>query len=92
MTVEITENGRSGAIFYREAGLVVPFYWEFAASPALVIVSGPPAPSWDRDYPVAKGRREAVYRTVGAEIIRQKAPNCRYEIDLQAGWITVLER
>lgn len=92
MIVEITENGRSGAITYREDGLVVRFFWEFAASPTLAIVSGPPAPSWDRDYPGAKGRQDAIYRTVGAEIIRQKAPNCRCEFDLEAGWITVLER
>jgi hypothetical protein len=90
MIVEITENGRCGEIFYREAGLVVPFYWEFAASPSLVIVSGPPAGSWDRDHPGATGRQEEIYRTVGAEIIRQKAPRCRCEFDLEEGWITVL--
>lgn len=85
-SVEITETGPGGSVLYVEDRLVVRFSWEFARSPALVLVFGPPARGWE-------GARQAeIYDFVAAEIVRQKAPGRAYEIDLKEGVITILDR
>ena len=84
-SVEITEAGAGGSILYAEDRFAVRFSWEFARSPALVLVFGPPARGWE-------GARQAeIYAFVAAEIVRQKAPGRAYEIDLDEGVITILE-
>jgi hypothetical protein len=87
--VEITENGRSGSIYYREGSNTVRFYWEFAASPALALVFGDGAKDWALRHPWAADRQAAIYDFVGGEIVRQKAPRARCKIDLDGGFITV---
>jgi len=85
-SVEITETGPGGAILYQEDRLAVRFSWEFATSPALVLVFGPSARGWE-------GARQAeIYDFVAAEIVRQRAPGRAYEIDLEEGVITILDR
>ena len=85
-SVEITQTGPGGAILYQEDRFAVRFSWEFASPPALALVFGPPARSWE-------GARQAeIYEFVAAEIVRQQAPGRAYEIDLEAGIITILER
>lgn len=85
-SVEITETGPGGAILYQEDRFAVRFSWEFASASALVLVFGPPARGWE-------GARQAeIYDFVAAEIVRQRAPGRAYEIDLEAGIITIYER
>lgn len=84
-SVEITQTGPGGAILYQEDRFSVHFSWEFASPPALALIFGPPARSWE-------GARQAeIYDFVAAEIVRQQAPGRAYEIDLEAGVITILE-
>src|SRR5262249_5720332 len=52
---------------------------------------GPKAQDWDRVCPWATGRQAEVFEHVAREVIRQKAPDCAYEIDLSSGEITILE-
>lgn len=87
--VEITSSGRGGSIYYREGINAAVFDWEFAASPALVIICGSPAKYWDQAYPWAKGRQAQICDFVGAEALRQQAPDCRFEVELDTGTIIV---
>lgn len=68
------------------------FYWEFGASPALALISGPQAKDWDRDCPWGAGRQEEIYTQVANEAVRQKAPGCRFELDLAGGVITIFQK
>jgi hypothetical protein len=89
--VGITDGGRAGSITYSEGFHSAEFYWEFALSPALAIITGPKAGDWDRACPWAAGRQAEVFAQVADEVVRQKAPGCTPEIDLVAGTITLLE-
>jgi hypothetical protein len=90
-TVEIAQSGRGGSITYREGGDTAAFDWEFGTSSAIALVFGPTAHVWDRQYPWAAGRQAEIYDFVGAEAVRQKAPDARFEVDLDGGTISVLE-
>lgn len=89
-TVEISNSGRGGSIYYREDNNTAVFDWEFAASPALALIFGPNAEVWDRRYPWAAGRQAEIYRFVGEEAIRQKASGYKLEIELDSGTITII--
>ncbi len=89
--VEISDGGRAGTITYREGLHTASFYWEFAISPALAILTGPATRDWDRLHPWAAGRQEEIFEHVAREVIRQKASECTPEIDLASGTITLLE-
>jgi hypothetical protein len=89
--VEISDGGRAGSISYREGLHTLQFDWEFALSPALVIINGPTASEWERLGDWAAGRQEEIFQHVAGEVIRQKASGHTVELDLDAGTITVLE-
>lgn len=89
--VDISNGGRAGTVTYREGRNSARFDWEFALSPVLAVVSGPPSAAWDRLHPWAAGRQEEVLRYVAGEVVRQRAAGCTAEIDVQAGTIHLLE-
>ena len=89
--VDITQEGRGGSITYRAAGHEIKFDWEFAMSPALALVWGPPRAQWTSRFPWAKDRQAAIFDFVGAEIVRQKSPGGGYEFDLDSGEMTILD-
>jgi hypothetical protein len=89
-TVDITTSGRGGRIYYREGGNVVVFDWEFAMPPAIALLLGPKAQVWDRAHPWAAGRQAEIFDFVGAEVVRQEAPDARFEADLDTGIISLI--
>ncbi|HYB75049.1 MAG TPA: hypothetical protein VED18_16875 [Candidatus Sulfotelmatobacter sp.] len=91
-TVDITTSGRGGTIYYREGRNVAVFGWEFAVPPAIALLFGQNAQVWDRAYPWAAGRQAEVFGCVGAEVARQKAPEARFEVDLDTGIISLIGR
>jgi len=88
-SVAITESGPGGQILYREGGHSIRFDWEFAAGPTLALIFGPPARGWDESHPWASGRQAEIFAYVGAEIIRQKAPNAGCLFDLETGDMSI---
>ena len=90
--VEIQDGGRAGSISYHEGRHTASFYWEFASPPALAFISGSKASEWERACPWARGRQAEIYEHVAGEVVRQKAPGCRFEIDLTEGVITLSHR
>jgi hypothetical protein len=84
-TVVVTEEGRSGQVLYRDPGGELSFYWEIGGGDAVAIVNvGTPA-EWREQHPWAAARRAEILRFLAAELVRQKAPTCRPEIDDAAG-------
>jgi hypothetical protein len=88
--VIVKESGRGGSIYYREGDQSIPFDWEFALPPTLALIWGPKAADWDRSFPWAAGRQQAVYDLVGAEVVRQKASGCHFNYDLEAGTLDII--
>jgi hypothetical protein len=88
--VVITQMGRGGGIAYLEQDQRIAFDFEFAMSPAIVLIWGPKRATWERDFPWASGRQEEIYAFVAESVVRQKASGGGYELDLDAGEITIL--
>jgi hypothetical protein len=87
--VKIVQRGRSGLISYSEGVETVVFDWEFGGS-VVALIWGTKKLVWDRSHPWAAGRQAEVYAVVAKEVIRQKAPNSEFEINLDSGMITIL--
>ncbi len=85
--VTIIENGRSGTVNYQEAEGSLSFYWEFSGGDVVASVRVGTEAEWRESHPWAVVRRSAIIRYVAAEVVRQKAPSCRPEIDEATGWI-----
>ena len=91
-TVEISSEGRGGSIVYLEQGHRIDFTWEFAMPPSIVLIFGPSAGAFECDAPWAAGRRAEVYDTVGREVVRQKAPDYDFAVDLATNMIDIVKR
>lgn len=79
-SVTITEGGRTGAVIYQEGAGRLSFWWEFGGGDVVAIVNVGDEEEWRAKYPWAAGRRAEILAFVAAEVIRQKAPTCRAEI------------
>lgn len=88
--VDITEKGRYGSVIYRELGHSLAFYWEFGGGDAVAIIQAEDRPALLASWIGA--RRAGILRFVADEVIRQKAPHCRADIDEEAGCITLRQR
>jgi len=89
--VDILEKGRYGSVVYREPAGSFSFYWEFGGGDTVAIIQVEDAAGWKAGHPWAVGRRSEILRFVADEVIRQKAPGNRAEIDEQAGCINILQ-
>ncbi|MEZ4379529.1 MAG: hypothetical protein AB7N73_09955 [Gemmatimonadales bacterium] len=81
--VTITEEGRSGSVTCHLEDRTVTGWWEFAGGDALALVHLDLPTGWPPD------RRDAFLRWVADEVIRQKCPGHRAELDAGGGWITI---
>lgn len=80
----ISESGRSGIVQYREPGGELAFHWEFGGGDVVAIVQCGDHGRWEA-YPWAIARRPEILGFVAREVVRQKAPGCRAEIDERTG-------
>jgi hypothetical protein len=90
--VEIITSGGGGSIVYREGSHTVDFGWEFAMPPAVALLFGPSALQWQHTMPWAADRRAEIFATVGEEVVRQKAPDGEFIVDLDTGIIQINSR
>lgn len=86
--VIITQEGRSGAVIYEEGGRRITGWWEFGGGDALAIVHMGDAAQWQQAHAWAVDRRAVILRSVADAVIRQKAPGCKADIEVD-GWITI---
>ena len=85
------ESGRSGSVVYREPANSLAFYWEFGGRDTVAIIQVSDAAAWKAQPSWAAGRRMEILGFVADEVIRQRAPDCRPEIDEEAGCILLRE-
>ena len=86
--VSIEDRGRCGAVTYQDGAHRLVGYWEFSSGEAIAYVRCGGAEEWVR-HPWALGRRAEILRYIADEVVRQKAPGCRAEIDQTSGDILV---
>ncbi|MEQ1755857.1 MAG: hypothetical protein ABL973_17175 [Micropepsaceae bacterium] len=83
--VTITETGRTGQVQYAEGVHTISGYWEFGGSDVVAIVSMGSREDWQRSHAWATGKRADILRLIADEVIRQRAPSCKPDIDEQTG-------
>jgi len=88
-SVIIDQQGRGGTVNYREAAGSIPMSWEFGGADVVAIIYFENESAWRLQYPWAAERRTEILRRVADEVIRQRAPGCRAEIDVRSGWINL---
>ncbi len=84
-TVTITKEGRSGSVRYAAQEGSINGHWEFGGNDVVAIVSMGTMADWRRDHAWAVPQRAAVLRLVAEEVVRQQAPSCTPEIDVERG-------
>ncbi|AHG93881.1 hypothetical protein J421_6346 (plasmid) [Gemmatirosa kalamazoonensis] len=88
-TIEITQSGRGGSIYYREQQHVAAFDWQFALPPTLALIFGPTAAAWDGQHPWAAGRQREIYEAVATAAARRRADGAPFALDLERGVIEI---
>ena len=85
-------GGRDGYVSYNEGPNIASFYWEFGGEDIVAIVYvGKPA-SWTIHVPWAAERRQEILERVIEGIIEARAPDCRFKLDEEAGFLYILSR
>ena len=88
-SVDITEQGRSGSVVYRELAGSLSFFWEFGGGDTVAIVQVTDIDAWKAPPSWLAGRREEVLRFVADEVVRQKTPGNHAEIEVAEGVILI---
>jgi hypothetical protein len=83
--VSISDHGRSGFVVYRDHSGSLDFHWDFGGGDEVVTLRVTDPAAWANGSAWPIDRRPELLRFVAAEVIRQKAPTCRAEIDEAAG-------
>jgi hypothetical protein len=73
-------GGRDGYISYYEGRHTTSFYWEFGGGDVVAIIHTGLPPQWSTQ------QREMMERVIH-EVIRQRAPTCKADIDETGGYI-----
>jgi len=88
--VEMPMGGRSGLVSYHEGSRVATFDWEFGGGNTVAIIYIGKASEWSQRYPWAADRRQEILERVKQEVIKQRAPTCRADVDEQVDGFTYL--
>lgn len=88
-SVVIEQTGRGGTVNYQEAEGGIRMNWEFGGNDVVAIIYFENETSWRARYPWAAERRARILRRVADEVIRQRVPGGRAEIDERSGWINL---
>lgn len=83
--VTITESGRTGQVQFSEGVHTISGYWEFGGSDVVAIVSMGSREDWQRSQAWAMGKRAEILRIIANEVIRQRAPSCKPDINEETG-------
>lgn len=73
-------GGRDGYISYYEGTSATSFYWEFGGGDVVAILHTGLSSPWSRQ------QREILERVI-QEVVRQRAPTCKADIDETGGYI-----
>jgi hypothetical protein len=70
---------------YGEGQHTISGYWEFGGNDVVAIVSMGARDEWQKAHGWAMERRAEILHIIADEVIRQRAPSCRDEIDEERG-------
>ena len=90
-SVTILEEGRAGRVRYTDGEHVIEGYWEFGGGEVVAIVSVGSRGEWVDLHPWAVEKRPGILRFIADELLRQRAPSCKAEIDERSGDIVLLK-
>ena len=76
-------------VSYHEAGGRLNFTWEFGGGDTVAIIYVGNEARWRERHAWAVERRSQILRRTADEVIRQKSPTSRAEIDEEGGWINI---
>jgi len=85
--VEVPMGERDGYVGYYEGPHAASFYWEFGGDDVVVILHIGQSSGWSRQHPWAADRQREILERVTQEVIRQRAPTCKADIDEAGGYI-----
>src|SRR5215471_14630518 len=91
-TVECDLAGQGGYFFYHEGSRELPLYWEYGGGGVVVIVRADEPTKFTMRHPWIIGREREILGRVAGEVVRQRAPTCRAEIDEKSFSIYVREQ
>jgi hypothetical protein len=91
-SVECEPVGRRGYFFYHEGSRELAFYWEYGGGDVVVIVRADDPSKFTLRHPWIIGREREMLGRVAGEVIPQRAPTCRAEIEEKAFSICVREQ
>jgi len=90
-SVEIVQSGRSGSANYQEPSGSIFFYCEFGGGDTVAIIWTGDVALWSSRHAWAVERRREILERVAHEVVRQKAPKCKADIDDGHGYIYIRE-
>ncbi|GGM92116.1 hypothetical protein GCM10010967_26480 [Dyadobacter beijingensis] len=79
-TLEYTQEGRGGTIYYQEGDIRFGLDWEFGGGNAVVIFYIPEVKYWEAQTRTPLSRRDEIIEFICRQVIRDQAPGCTYKI------------
>ncbi|GAB2774089.1 hypothetical protein GCM10027275_16400 [Rhabdobacter roseus] len=76
--LQYTENGRSGTITFSSPETTFDMWYEFAASPALVIIGIPTPQHWEAQTKTPLPTRAALLDQIAKQVIKDKVGSNGY--------------
>ena len=90
--VEISQEGRGGSVVYYEGSNAISCYWEFGGGDVVAFIHvGEPA-EWRKKCAWAAERKPEIAERIAKEVIRQRAPTCRADIEDEYIYVRDLRR
>ena len=90
--VTIETRGQAGIINYTEEKNIIKFNWEFGAHDIIAFIWKYDSEQRDKSYPWAVGRKKEILKRVAEEVIKQRAQNCRAEIEYERTTIKIVKQ
>jgi cation transport regulator ChaB len=83
-----TQDGRGGKVIYTEGETTLEFDWEFAGGNGVAIIFVPQNKYWEAQTGIPLEERMEILEFVGQQAVKDKAPECIYEIS--DGFVEIL--
>lgn len=76
-TLEYTQDGRGGSIYYKEGDINIQFGWEFGGFNTVVIIFIPESKYWEAQTGTPLSRRDEILQFLCDQVIRDQARGCK---------------
>ncbi|SEI96509.1 hypothetical protein SAMN05216327_10512 [Dyadobacter sp. SG02] len=76
-TLEYTQDGRGGSIYYKEGDIKIEFGWEFGGFNTVVIIFIPEPKYWEAHTGTPLSRRDEILKFLCDQVIHDQARGCK---------------